>query len=105
MRKSGTLYITCGFGNTTFGGNTVVSNYFGKALGPASKNSTLVFAGNRITPTPKNWESGSLPVLYRLKRSSNFKGITVLLPRNDKWNAFDFNRVEKLGSYPKKKRT
>ena len=94
-----TFYIAGGLGNQRSSLNKELLSRFAEELNNASQNSTLVFAGDNISPVLDNWETDSLLIQQQLQLSSNFKGETVFLPGNNEWKSYDLDKMEKVEDY------
>ena len=60
------FYIAGGLGNSSKVSNEHLLERFKEELDNAPENSTLVFTGDNISPTTKNWEKDSLLVQQQL---------------------------------------
>ena len=90
------FYIAGGLGNSSKVSNEHLLERFKEELDNAPENSTLVFTGDNISPTTKNWEKDSLLVQQQLDISANFKGETVFLPGNNEWKSYELDKIEKV---------
>lgn len=95
------FYIAGGLGNASTISNNSLLERLKEELDNASENSTLVFSGDNITPTTKNWKTDSLLIQKQLNLSSNFKGETVFLPGNNEWKSYNLDKIEKVENYLK----
>ena len=95
------FYIAGGLGNTSSTANISLLERLKDELNEAPVNSTLVFTGDNITPTTKNWETDSLLIEKQLNLTANFKGETVFLPGNNEWKSYELDKIERVENYLK----
>jgi len=96
---SHSIYIAGGFGNKTGAEQKELTTLLQSELKTASKNSTLLFVGDNISPKAGNWQKDKEIVDQQLQLSKEFRGQVVFLPGNNEWKIKQIDSVQRVEEY------
>ncbi|ADV48325.1 hypothetical protein Celal_1000 [Cellulophaga algicola DSM 14237] len=94
-----TFFLAGGYGDYTITENKTAATLLKKQLASADKNTTLLFTGDNISATTKNWNTDKELIQEQIALTENFKGNTIFMPGVNEWKSYNTRDVEKVEEY------
>ncbi len=90
-----------GLGNLQDGNSETVLAALKKELEASKPNTILIFTGDNVTETEKNWREDKVILGRHLELINDFKGKTVFIPGNNEWKSYESENVERTEDFIK----
>ncbi len=98
-KPSHTFFLAGGFGDSKKGPDKEIIDMLVSQLEQSTKNATLIFTGDNISPTEDNEKADLGLIDMQLRLTENFKGSTIFVPGNNEWKSKNTDKIEEVEQY------